>query len=245
MPNVEWRRAYRFGYLVSALYNYRLLDVVIHYVQRTLAVDLRLWVDAILDDMAEESDGGVMGELDAIFSRYIDAIMRGGGLVLEWPGEDTHLWAVGDAVLALVLRRRQEFFDAVRRITHDVLDDLDVRQPPGSGALDAPLSRALIDELFVFQDLLVPGFDRRRPAQATFSRDWLHYRRRMGDEGTLSPWPVPGGVTLVHTPPPHALQAGGWPEFLKRQLAALHARTPMDCVTVPSSEMGNPSIPET
>ena len=218
MPNAEWRRAYRFGYLLGAFYNYRLLDVVIHYLRENLAVDLCCWIDAILDAMAEDSEGGVLGELERIFVRYVDAIMNSGGLVLERPGDSTRLWAVGDAVLATALARRSEFFEAVCRITHDVLD--------------APESRSLVDELFAFQSLLVPGFDRRRPTGATFSRDWIQYRRSMGGDASVQlPRSIPDGMTLVHTPPPHVVDAADWPDFLTRQLALLYARAPMDCVT--------------
>ena len=57
--------------------------------------------------------------------------------------------------------------------------DIDiVRHLIGRGP-GTPDSRSLIDELFAFQSLLVPGFDRRHPADATFSRDWLRYWRHM------------------------------------------------------------------
>ena len=72
-------------------------------------------MDAILDRMAEDSDEGVMGELHAVFSRYIGAIMNGDGLALKSPDDDGHLWSVSDAVLATALRRRREFFEAVHR----------------------------------------------------------------------------------------------------------------------------------
>jgi hypothetical protein len=231
MPNAEWRRAYRFGYLLSAFYNYRLLDVVIQYLRLTLRIDLRVWMDAILDRMAAASGDSVLAELDAVFSRYIDSIMSGGALVLARPGDESHVWGISDAVLATVLQRRQEFFDVVGQITRGVVQNVGAaRHPFVADGFDAAASEPLIDELFVFQNLLVPGFDRRHPVQATFSRDWLQYQRTIGEAHTPPPPRVAQDITLIHTPPTHAQHSGGWSEFLQRQLAVLHARTPIECV---------------
>ena len=232
MPNADWRRAYRFGYLLAAFYNHRLLNVVIHYLRETLHIDLCRWVEAILDAMAKDSDSGVLGELDRIFTRYLDAIMDGRGLVLQWPGKGTRLWAVGDVVLGTAVERRAEFFDTVRRITHDVLDELDASPSRLGRGPGARSSGPLIDELFAFQSLLVPGFDRRDTADATFACDWLRYWQHMGDdEVEQPPRRAPSGVTLVYTPPPHVLHAADWPEFLTRQLAIIYAKTPMNVVS--------------
>ena len=106
-------------------------------------------------------------------------------------------------MLATALRRRREFFE--RRstgITHDVLDDAQLSVATG---IEGRPSSALIDELFDFQDLLVPGFDRRHPVEGAFASDWLQYRQAIGAEATPPPPLIPGGVTLVHTPPAHAV----------------------------------------
>jgi hypothetical protein len=211
MPLDDWRRAYRFGQLLSAAYNLRLLHVVIQYIWRTLDASLESWLEALLDAMHRTPAGSVLAQLDAVLDRYVESILNDGALVLPDRHDATHVWAVEDALFATVVRSRGVFFEEVAAATKAHL--------AARGLVFEP---AVIDELLRFQDLLTPRFDRREAESVCFEHDWLAYRDSMGQPG--QPLLAASPTVLRHVPPATVRRSECWTSFLVAQLEALHAK---------------------
>ncbi len=211
MPIADWRRAYKFGQLLSAVYNLRLLHVVIQYLWRTLDTSLESWLEALLDAMRNSSAGHVLSELDAVLDRYVESILAGGPLVLPDAHDPNHVWAAEDALFATVVRSRADFFEAVAAVTTSHLSAQNIEFQP-----------AVIDELLRFQELLTPRFDRRQAESARFEHDWLAYRDTMGQPER--PLLAASPVVLSHVPPGTVRHSDSWTSFFVAQLEALHAK---------------------
>jgi hypothetical protein len=211
MPVSDWRRAYRFGQLLSAIYNLRLLNVVIQVVWRTLDVPLEWWLEALLDAMERAPEHSVLAELDAVLDRYAQSILSDGPLVLPDRHDPNHVWAVEDAVFSTVLRSKGIFFEEVAAATKSHLATRQTGVDPG-----------VLDELLRFQELLTPRFDRAQIETVRFEYDWLAYRESMGRPGQPRLAAVP--VLLHHVPPRTVLQSGSWTSFLIAQLDTLHSK---------------------
>ena len=219
MPIADWQRAFKYGQLLSAVYNLRLLDVVIQYLQRTLDASLECWLEALRDTMQRSPRGSALGQIDAILDRYVESILAGGPLVLPDEHDTSHVWAVEDAIFAAVVRSQGAFFEAVAATTKTHLS--------ACGIVFRP---AVIDELLRFQELLTPRFDRRQVESACFQHDWLAYRYAMGQ--SERPLLDNSPVVLTHVPPSTVRQSPGWTSFLVAQLAALHAKVAQTVVVV-------------
>lgn len=126
----DWARAFRLGYLAAALYNLRLLRVVLHHVG-----DLRRYLPALVDAMAAAAPGTVYAELGAIFDRYAASVLASGPFVLDG-------LPVEEAAAVAALARYDELLAETRAITPEVphLDDAFRYQAlitprPGRGAV--------------------------------------------------------------------------------------------------------------
>ena len=220
MPRADWRRAFRFGYLLAAVHNLHLLDVVLRVVRWTLGADLRRWVDSLLQQMDAAPTGTVLAALGALLRTYARAVQDQGTQLLPAEGTGAHRWPVGDALLLAALRERAGFFREVREATHAFLaTELPVRE--------AKAAAPLVDEAFRYQELLTPGPNRRAPVAATFVYDWPSFERRGGPD--TSPLRLDAPITLSHRPPPYAA-TDDWRAFLLGHLAALHGKTPSSVV---------------
>ncbi len=113
LPLADWERAFRLGYLAAALYNLRLLRVVLHHVG-----ELGRYLPILVDAMAAAAPGTVYAELRAIFDRYASSLLASGPFVFDG-------LAVEEAVASAALARYDEFLAETRLVTPSVpvLDD--------------------------------------------------------------------------------------------------------------------------
>ncbi|MSV31382.1 MAG: hypothetical protein EXQ57_02580, partial [Bryobacterales bacterium] len=88
MPIADWRRTYRLSHFASALYNLRLLRVVLRHVVDVTGIPLEAYLAQLTDSMDEAEPGTVYGELRGIFDRYTDSLLSGGPFVLPFDDED-------------------------------------------------------------------------------------------------------------------------------------------------------------
>ena len=87
---------------------------------------------------------------------------------------------------------------------------------------------SVLAELFRFQHLLTPAFDRRSGEHEFFEHDWPAYVSALGTE----PAEVPLLETsLVHRPPSYVLRANDWDAFLVAHLAAVRSKVDLGTVT--------------
>jgi hypothetical protein len=96
MPVADWLRAFKFGFLLAAAHNLRLLDVVLQM------VDVRECVERLMEM-----------KVARVLDTYADAILDGHSMVLPAEGTGDHLWAPEDAVLIAAISDADAFYDEV------------------------------------------------------------------------------------------------------------------------------------
>jgi radical SAM superfamily enzyme YgiQ (UPF0313 family) len=228
MPVEDWRRAFRFGYLLGALYNLRLADAVIQWLRRGLGLDLRGWVEAVLQAAEEGPVGAALWEVGAALSRYAEAVLEGVAFVLPIEGLGEHRWAPVEAVAHVALTRREGFYGELRDVTGAWL-----------GACGWGGEELLVEEVFAFQELRLPGPDRSLPEERTFAHDWVDF---MAQTEVERPAPVRRATRLRHVPPATVTLSAGRRSFLFAHLAMLYDKGGRGCVERVDGEPG-PSRP--
>ena len=221
MPPEDWKRAYRFGQFLCTMFNMRLLDVVMLFIEHGLHLDLQEWVEAVLERISEAPDGSVLAELEEVLQSYTAAILEQGTALLDANDGGGQAWPVGDALLMSALTRRVDFIAEVKELTQAFVS--------GRIAVDstADASPEVIDELFRYQELLTPGPDRTEPFEQQFTRNWLDYHQSCGVDGVPEACAAP--ITLRHQPPYYA-NVGSPSQFLLAHLAVLYAKSDLQMV---------------
>ena len=194
LPHADWRRAWRFAQVLSALYNLRLLHLLVHHVRFTRGEDLAEFVDHLLDELQSARPGSVFASLNEALERHVRAIESASGLALPVPGYGPARRGADEAFALTALAHGEAFWVEVRAMAD--------RWRP----LDA--ERA---ELLEYQQFVTTGRG-DVPAERTFERDWPAWDAARGR--------VSGGPTsrpmLVRRLPPRfasadaATFAAGW-----------------------------------
>ncbi len=103
MPVADWRRAFAFGYLLSALHSLRLLDVFLQVAWRAAGVPVRRVVEVLLARMAAAPPSSALGRIHTVVERHADAVLAGEAMALPLPETGDHPWAVEEAVVVTAL----------------------------------------------------------------------------------------------------------------------------------------------
>jgi radical SAM superfamily enzyme YgiQ (UPF0313 family) len=207
LPVADWRRAFRFAFLAAALYNLRLLRVVLQHVV-DLGGDPRDLVERLADGMDAAAPGSIYAELGAAFDRTIDSLLAGGPFVLPDPeiADDASLF-VDQVVLRRALRRYDEFLTETR--AHAV-------------AMLGPSET--LDEAFRYQALITPRWRATAPVAARFAHAWPAYAAGGGAPLTAAP------SELSFTPPSYAGVAS-YAAFAATHEACIRARLDIGTIT--------------
>jgi hypothetical protein len=172
LPVDAWREAYAFGYLLSALWNQRVLQTTIHVVRFALDRDLPRFLDALL-----AGSGPRLRAVRAALDRLSAAILAGEATTLPVDGAGPRRREPTDAVCAEVLADPAAFYAEVAEIA-------------AAFARDAA---ALLRDAVAWDALqaLPPdgGAETRR-----FAFDWREYTARMGERPQPRRDPIELGV---------------------------------------------------
>jgi hypothetical protein len=173
LPPGDWRRAWRFAQVLSAIYNLRLLHLLVHHIRFTRGEDLAGFIDHMLDELESAPRSSALGSLDDALERHVSAIQSASGLTLPVPECGPVRRTADDALALTALARGDEFWAEVRAMTGRwrPLDD----------------ERA---ELLEYQQF-VTTHRGDEPAERTFERDWATWDAARG--------PASGGPTLQPT----------------------------------------------
>lgn len=222
LPIAAWRQAYRLCFLTAALYNLRLLRVVMHAVVEAGGVARRALLLALADQLADAAPGSVYAALAATLDRYADSILASGPLVLPAPGADAVAppVAVDDALAAVALARYDEFLAETARALEVVVE----------GGPD----RAMIAEAFAYQRLITPRWQQAAATDARFGHDWPGYLA--SGATAVGPAVAP---TLVTFAPPSYVDVATLADFITTHLAVVRTRLDVGVVTAaPASAPG-------
>lgn len=161
LPVAAWREAYAFGYLLSALWNQRVLATTIHVARFVLGIDVPVLVDALL-----AGTGPRLGAARDALGRLSATILAGEGTTLPVDGAGRRRREPTDAVCAVVLAAPEAFYaevaDAVAAIAATPDDAALLRDAVAWDALQA-----------------LPPDD--GPVTRGFAHDWREYASRMGE----------------------------------------------------------------
>ena len=209
MPVADWRRAFAFGYLLSALHSLRLLDVFLQVAWRAAGVPVRRVVEALLARMAAAPPSSALGRIHAVLERHADAVLAGEAMALPLPETGDHPWAVEDAVVVTALAAGEAFFAEVAAVVATDFRDADT---------------ALLADAVRFQRLVTPAFGDAAPRRGVLGHDIAAWRRLPAEENGPA---VPRRRTRVtFRPAPALVAAGSLREFATAYLTAVRARTP-------------------
>jgi hypothetical protein len=194
LPHGDWRRAWRFAQVLSAIYNLRLLHLIVHHVRFTRQEDLAEFVEHLLDAFSAAPPGSVLEALDRALERHVCAIESAAGLALPLPGYGSAPRGADEA-FALTALAHGEAFWVELRATIDRWRTLD-----GERA-----------ELLEYQRFVTTGRG-DAPAERTFCRDWPAWD---ASRGRASESPAERPVRVRRVPPPFASAdaatfAAGW-----------------------------------
>jgi hypothetical protein len=184
MPVAEWRRTYRLTYFASALYNYRLLRVVLQAVG-TLGADRVGHLVALAEATAVAPAGSALAEIGATAGAYSDSILAGEPWTLHSPHAGGARLTVEAAIAAVILARADDFYSETQAVTEAFLGD-------------AP---ALLEEAFRYESLLVPRHLGEDPEPVDFAFDWPSYAA----SGSFDA-PLREPVRVEFSPPAYARQ---------------------------------------
>ena len=194
LPHADWRRAWRFAQVLSALSNLRLLHLLVHHVRFTRGEDLAAFVDHVLDELQSARRGTVFASLDETLDRHVCAIESASGLALPVPGHGPARRGADEAFALTALAHGEVFWLEVRAMAD--------RWRP----LDA--ERA---ELLEYQQFVTTGRG-DVPAERAFENDWPTWDAA---RGPASGGPTPRPIRVRRLPPRFANAdaaafAAGW-----------------------------------
>jgi hypothetical protein len=154
LPGDDWLRAWRFGQLIGAAYNLRLLHLLVHHIRFTRGEDLAAWIEHVLCEMAAAPAGSVFAALEDVLVRHGDAILSGEGLALSVPGYGDTPREAHEALALTALAAGDGFWSELEAATIR-WSTVDVERR----------------ELIAFQSFITPGAG-ETIAEARFERDW-------------------------------------------------------------------------
>ncbi|MCB9564272.1 MAG: radical SAM protein [Kofleriaceae bacterium] len=209
LPPEAWARTYRFAFVAAALYNLRLLRVVLRHVAEGTGAALRDYLEHLADATVAAAPGTVYAELGAIVDRYVASIRAGEPFVLPLADDAPDARAYVDEALATAaLRRYDAFLDETRALTAAFV---------AAAAPDADPAR--LAEAFRYQALITPRWGHGEAVTATLAHDWPAYVADGTAGATLAARPV----TARFVPPPFAT-VPSFAAFAATQLACVRAR---------------------
>ena len=183
LPIEAWRDAYAFGYLLSALWNQRLLQTALHVARFVAGLDVATVIDALLGASSPR-----LAAVRAELGRFSAAVLAGEATTLPVTGWGPRRREPADAVCARVLEDPRAFYDEVAAA---------IAACPPLAAGHAEVLR----EAVRWDALHLPPID-GAAYEARFEHDWLAYEAQMG----ACPVPAPGASTHVRA------IAWPWPE---------------------------------
>ena len=200
LPLPEWQRTYRFSFFAAALYNLRLLRIVLHHVSE-LGADLRGYLAHLADRTADARPGSVYAELGAVIDRYNAAILRGEPFVLPLASDASAPVYVDEAIAIAALARYDEFLAETEAHTREVCT--------------APT----IDEAFAYQSLITPRWAHANPVVLDLAHDWPTYVAAGGSGADLVE-----RLTAVRYVPPTFVSVATFSAFATTHIACMRAK---------------------
>ena len=198
----DWRRICRFAYFAAAVYNQRLLRVVLRYFHQH-GIDRRGWLEHLCEAMKADGEHSVYGAIGQAIDRLVDSILEDGPLSLPLDGLGPALHEMAEAITITAFTDIPGFFRQTRELTLQFLN----------GAVP----EAIIDEMIDFQQFGTPIWNQTETRHASFEHDWLAYAADSFNE------PLKQHQTNIQYQPPTYVQVPTFGGFATIHLACMLA----------------------
>jgi radical SAM superfamily enzyme YgiQ (UPF0313 family) len=159
LPIADWKKTYRFAYLVSMAYNKNLMRVIFRSVRDLWNLSLQAYIEHILESMKESHPDSALGTLWRIQEKYLHSIDQNKAYQLPYFSEEDRPWEVDEALAISVLLNPDQFYQELLTCSLDFLPESKHSQ---------------LEELIAFQALCIPR--RQAPISPDFSWDWQTYK---------------------------------------------------------------------
>jgi radical SAM superfamily enzyme YgiQ (UPF0313 family) len=200
LPLDDWKRTYRYAFLAAALYNLRLLRVVLHHVA-DLGIDLRAYIERLAERTIDAPAGSVYERLGAVVDRYIDSILSGGPFVMPIDADSAAPVYVDTALATTALARYDAFLAETEKHTADLC---------GADTLS---------EAFAYQSLIIPRWEHNDPVVVDLEHDWPTYIASGGTGAPLVSRPTP-----VRFVPPAFTRVASFAAFATTHFSCIRAK---------------------
>jgi len=167
MNSRDWSKSFSFGYLVSTLYNLRLANVMINYLNYNLGYSPRDYIDFLILNISPEHK--VLKSICDNFLRFQVSILNNEKSVLTLERFGNRYWEPHESAFLLANLNTFDFYKELQSLTQKFLAEKDA----------SVMNLKKIDELFKFQSLYSPLHRNHRKVIETFEFDWLHYVQNM------------------------------------------------------------------
>lgn len=203
LPLADWQRAYRFSFLAAALYNLRLLRVVLAYVGDRSG-DLRGYLGYLSDRLQDAPPESVYATLGATVDRYVASVLAGGPFVLPPAAAPTATPTYVDEALAV-----EALLDYDRFLAETAVH---------TRAFLADAAAPALDDAFRYQAFITPRWSDVEPRAIELAHDWPGYLAAGGDA------PLADRQTVVRYRPPPYAGLGDFAAFASTHLGCIRAR---------------------
>lgn len=160
MPQVDWERTYIFTYFFLALYNQRLIDVVVSFLRYELGVDVYDFFQFVVDPV-QHKKYPTISAIVKIIGDVLQKILDADTTVIQHPATGPIYWEPNEAAYLEACLHKQALYNELKNLTSSYLRQSQV-----------VYLEQQIDEVFGFQDLLVPDPDRVYPIIMKYAYAW-------------------------------------------------------------------------
>lgn len=166
MPIPEWAKTVQAAFLLSALFNHRLADVILNVLKDHFGVQIKYFIAYVLWET--ESNTPIIQRIRETLLEHIDSILNSNSPMVRVREYGEYYWEPNESAYLVAALDIPAFLAELKHLTISYLS---------KGVLwDGDLN--IIENLFAFQSSSIPRFTRRYPFQETFSWDWLSVSRQ-------------------------------------------------------------------
>jgi hypothetical protein len=166
MPVADWARAVQAAFLLSALYNHRLGDVILNILRDHFGLEIKEFIGYIL--WQSDLDPPLFRRIKDNLISHIASTLRGGTPMVKVPEYGDYFWEPNESTYLIAAINISVFLAELERLTIDYLSS--------KKFLDCELE--ILSDLFRFQSSIIPRHHENYPFERTFHWDWYTLARR-------------------------------------------------------------------
>jgi hypothetical protein len=170
MPIPEWAKAVQAAFLLSALFNHRLADIVLNVLKDHFRVDITAFIKYILWEA--DSECPIIRRIRKTLLEHVDSTLNSKTPMAQVQEYGEYYWEPNESAYLIAALDVSAFLTELKALTVSYLSK--------DGSWDG--NSEILGDLFAFQSSSIPRFNRQYPFQETFCWDWLTLSRQSDPE---------------------------------------------------------------